>query len=111
MKRDITVTIGLISSYMSLEELERVVREAKQRCLAEGLKHAVVQIDIRRGYYDEVDADVSIVAKRLETDEEEQIRELEEERSLQRQRQNLKKQLTKSDRRSLYEDLKREFEE
>lgn len=110
MKRDITVTIGLISSYMSLEELERVVREAKQRCLAEGLKHAVVQIDIRRGYYDEMDVNVSIIASRLETDEEEQIRELEEERRSQQQRRNLKSQLTKGDRRSLYEELKREFE-
>lgn len=114
-KKNVTVVLGNTDTdYGTLEDLEKLIGEATRRAIAEGVHNLRFECTKEYGYYNDVSVSFTILGSRLETDEEEQLREgqeqIEEERNRQRFQHQIH-QLRKADKKKLYEQLKKEFEQ
>ena len=90
------VVLGLIESG-SLEHAQNTINAAIARAQAEGVHNLRIELCVKRGYYDDHEAECQIVGWRNETDEELKIRQQERDRDLEY-------------RRMQYLQLKKEFE-
>lgn len=109
-KYDVTVTLGMLYDMMDIETAMQTLREAQERCDREGLERDYLEFSIDYGYYNDASAKVTITARRLETDEEQTIRERDEAHKQERHFRNVAEGLTKEQKQRLYNKLKKEFE-
>lgn len=101
-KRRVSVCLSDNLRYTcDLKDWLAALNAAKERCDAEGLEDARIDIEYEIGYYDSVDISVHITAYRLETDEEYSLRTQEEKAQEEKRKQSEYQQ---------YIGLKRKFE-
>ena len=87
MKRTITILLGHIGNWGTLNDLEELVQEARKRANAEGIERTQIEID--HSEYD--DLRMKVFGYRPETEAEEKERLIQEEISAKRRIDRLKK--------------------
>lgn len=93
----IQITLGLLTDDISLDTLQIILTEAHERITREGLYKARLAISTERGYYNDVEVTVALIAYRAETPEEIELKKQTNERNARMRKEQLIRELKRLD--------------